>query len=70
VFSAYNTKSEHMKDKLYNLFTGFKSQTDAWLLIKCNIRIWWAAVAQWLRCCATNRKVAGLIPDGVTGIFH
>jgi len=28
------------------------------------------AVAQWLRCCATNQKVAGSIPDGVTGIFH
>ena len=28
------------------------------------------AVAQWLRCCATNRKVAGSIPDSVTGIFH
>ena len=28
------------------------------------------AVAQWLRCCATNRKVAGSIPDGVIGIFH
>jgi len=28
------------------------------------------AVAQWLRCCATNKKVAGSIPDGVTGIFH
>jgi len=28
------------------------------------------AVAQWLRCCATNRKIAGSIPDGVTGIFH
>jgi hypothetical protein len=27
-------------------------------------------VAQWLRYCATNRKVAGSIPDGVTGIFH
>ena len=27
-------------------------------------------VAQWLRCCATNRKVAGSIPDGVNGIFH
>jgi len=23
-----------------------------------------------LRCCATNRKVAGSIPDGVFGIFH
>jgi hypothetical protein len=27
------------------------------------------AVAQWLRCCATNRKVGGSIP-GVIGIFH
>ena len=28
------------------------------------------AVAQWLRCCATNRKVARSIPAGVIGIFH
>ena len=28
------------------------------------------AVAQWLRCCATNLKVAGSIPDDVIGIFH
>ena len=27
------------------------------------------AVAQWLRCCATNRKVAGLIPASVIGFF-
>ena len=27
-------------------------------------------LAQWLRRCATNRKVAGPIPDGVIGIFH
>ena len=27
------------------------------------------AVAQWLRCGATNRKVAGSIPSGVTGFF-
>ena len=27
------------------------------------------AVAQWLRCCATNRKVAGSIPPGVIGFF-
>jgi hypothetical protein len=26
-------------------------------------------MAQWLRHCATNRRVAGSIPDGVTGIF-
>ena len=28
------------------------------------------AVAQWLRCCATNCKVAGSIPGDVIGIFH
>ena len=27
-------------------------------------------VAQWLRCCTTNRKVGGSIPDGVIAIFH
>ena len=27
------------------------------------------AVSQWLRCCATNQKVAGSIPDGVIGFF-
>ena len=28
---------------------------------------WWRS---WLRHCATSRKVAGSIPDGVAGIFH
>jgi len=28
------------------------------------------AVAQWLRCCAKNRKVGGSIPTGVSGSFH
>jgi len=27
------------------------------------------AVAQWLRCCVTNRKVTGSIPAGVSGSF-
>jgi len=27
------------------------------------------AVAQWLRCCATNGKVSGSIPAGVSGFF-
>ena len=27
------------------------------------------SVAQWLRCCATNQKVAGSIPAGVSGFF-
>jgi len=28
------------------------------------------ALAQWLRRCATNQKVAGSIPDGLIEIFH
>jgi len=28
------------------------------------------SVAQWLRCCATNRQVAGSIPDGISGVSH
>ena len=28
---------------------------------------WWRS---WLRYCATSRKVAGSIPDGVIAIFH
>ena len=26
-------------------------------------------MAQWLRCCATNRKIAGSIPSDVSGFF-
>ena len=29
----------------------------------------YSTVAQWLRCCATNRKVADLIPGSVSGFF-
>jgi uncharacterized membrane protein len=34
------------------------------------IYIWGRAVASWLRLYATNRYVAGSIPDGVIGIFQ
>jgi len=40
------------------------------LFCKLTLRVSGTAVAQWLRCCATNRKVAGSIPDGVIGIFY
>jgi len=33
----------------------------------CGARCWWLS---WLRHCATSRKVAGSIPDGVIGIFY
>jgi hypothetical protein len=32
--------------------------------------VWGSTVAQWLRYCATNQKVAGSIPNCVIGIFH
>ena len=31
--------------------------------LRCRVR------ALWLRCCATNQKVAGSIPAGVSGFF-
>ena len=37
-------------------------------IILCMVIVWGTAVAQWLRCCATNRKVAGSIPAGVSDI--
>ena len=39
--------------------------------IKCKLLISTrgTAVAQWLRCCATNWKVAGSIPTSVGGFF-
>ena len=33
------------------------------------LSIWGTALAQWLRCCATNPKVAGSIPACVIGFF-
>ena len=46
------------------LFPGLSDYITHYALFQGN------AVAQWLRCCATSRKVAGSIPDGVIGIFH
>jgi len=53
--------------------------TETWNTLLFNIKVLslsvycicvGTTVAQWLRCCATNQKVAGLIPAGVIGIFH
>ena len=40
------------------------------ITVQSNTTFTGTAVAQWLRCCATNRKVAGSTPAGVTGIFY
>jgi len=39
--------------------------------IECNpLYMWGTRWRSWLRHCVTSWKVAGSIPDGVTGIFH
>jgi len=46
------------------------SQTGCQCPISCNSsQLRGTAVAQWLRSCATNWKVAGWIPVGVSGFF-
>ena len=37
--------------------------------VNAHLHVVGTAVAQWLRCCATNRKVAGSIPARVSGFF-
>jgi len=39
------------------------------VLIDLLLHVGGTAVAQWLRCCATSRKVAGSIPAGVSAFF-
>jgi len=57
-------------------FSGVPKRVVAFQIFVLNIFFMFAlsalgtAVAQWLRCCATYRKVAGSIPAGVIGIFH
>ena len=43
--------------------------TNKLLFLKSFPSVMGTAVAQWLTCCATNRKVAGSIPAGVSGFF-
>jgi len=49
---------------------GPRESTAAKVNSEIHINILATAMAQWLRCCATNRKVACSIPAGVIGIFH
>ena len=45
----------------------FNTRNSEFVHIIC--LVWGTAVAQWLRCCATNRKFAGSIPASVSGFF-
>jgi len=44
-------------------------EENVMVFVLCIHRVWGTAVAQWLRCCGTNQKVAGSIPAGVIVIF-
>ena len=50
----------------YGLWNTGEKNLDIVLQIHVHVG---TAVAQWLRYCATNRKVAGSIPASVTGFF-
>ena len=45
------------------------AETCSWSYLLQYLLCQGTAVAQWLRCCATNQKVAGSIPAGVNGFF-
>jgi len=59
IISVHHRRSNHYRRK--------SAITKTLLLLLCGIA--GTTVAQWLRCCATNRKVAGSIPGCVSGFF-
>ena len=67
--------SPEVRTCLVYTYIGKKKNWFAVLCFKINeLRVpryylWGTGVAQWLRCCATNRKVAGSIPAGVTAFL-
>ena len=61
---------DEMRKRIYFMVINFKYLSNIPSFCWRYITIWGTAVAQWLRSCATNRKVASSIPDGVLGILH
>ena len=59
-----DSASKHVMTACFHIFS--KLLIINYLNILCCVE---TVVAQWLRCCATNRKVAGSIPAGVGGFF-
>ena len=51
-------------------FTSQKTIIPNLCIFIASIMYWGTAVAQWLKCCATNQTVTGSIPAGVSGIFR
>ena len=48
----------------------FEYQRKLFIILLYSFNKWGTRSRSWLRHCTTSRKVAGLIPDGVTEIFH
>ena len=54
-----------------NLKMTVQENATIWTILKQQYKInWGTAVEQWLRFCATNRKIAGSNPAGVIGNVH
>ena len=64
---------ENMAYAHFTLSTwGYKHTLSEYVLLIAFLllQLWGKRWRSWLRQCATSRKVAGSIPDGVIGIFH
>ena len=67
-YLTVNTAHTHYNDPLRETIV-IINQSILSVLEQVDCTQWGTAMAQWLRCCATNRKVAGSIPGGVSGFF-
>jgi hypothetical protein len=70
VVKAYNGVEVELHPFLTTSLDGcewYICQLKEFNFILLHFRMRWSS---WLRHCAKSRKVAGSIPDGVTGIFH
>ena len=63
--SHHSTKAQYLSVSTIDVSDGPNQAVDYYLCVVLPF-----IMAQWLRCCATNQKVTGSIPDGVIGIFH
>jgi hypothetical protein len=57
-------ETSHFTDKIYEI-----TQVKIWFHIIL-IVVWGTPWRSWLKHCATSRKVAVLVPDGVIEKFH
>jgi len=62
--------NEEMTWDLCFLFLDYPLWLVLYEILCCTtVTVWGTTVTQWLRRCATNRKVTGSIPAGVSGFF-